>query len=940
MIFQKNKLTLVLLLLVQSIVGIAQISTSDQNILNSRGVTESNSRNALNETGVTEEQIKQRLLLKGIDLDNLRPEQLATIDLEIQQAIIELQAEQENQSNAAGIIENKSSAMELPPNVGQEKPQATEKNKEEVKEEPTEEELLAKEMKKKLNESKDLFGFNIFYNQSVGYYDKDNSTSVPNSYVLDAGDKVAINIFGQSQADLLYEIEEDGFIRPSGMYKIYLRGVSLGKAKELLRKRFSQIYRFQSDQFNLSLNTARAVNVNIFGEVHNPGSYTISALNNVINAIIVSGGPENTANIREIRIVSNGKERLIDIYEFITNPIATSDLVLRDGDLIFLDRSNKQVLTRGNGFNGETIRYELKSNEHLNELIQYAGGVRNNVVLDKVQLETLEGNQRVLRDYSYEEAISTNLKLMNGDVVAISSYVIRTENYYQVSGTVRKPGRYELKEGDNLEIVLDKVELEDETFGDVAYLTRFNDDGTFKLIKLDIPGVQNGKVEANISIESRDKLVFYDKKFFTDTFQISINGAVRAPGTYEVSKNETFTIYDLLIMSKGLQEFATDFGYISSVDLQNSNNTDYTLVNVKKALLNPRSSDNITLKPGDKLTIPSQKDYTDDFEIKISGAIRKPGTYKYNSSLSLKQVIIMSGGLNFEAASNRIDIYRLQINENEPTVTLSESFTIDRNIEPLDLGTDIQLQPFDHIVVRSAPEFEEIQYVTIKGEVRYPGTYALITNNERISDIIRRADGITEEAFLEAGTIERRLDGRKGIVVTRMDKAWKKNKRHDLVIKPGDVITVPKTIDVISIDRIGTNTITDLEADKDGSIDSTDTKLNVQINFKSRRAKWYVNKFGGGFSKDAKRSLTKVIYPNGQVKRTRNLVLFKIYPKVRRGSEIRLVLKDDEDTTDAERSDRTAARRERIDRIIDSTTAILTLATTAVTTIILSNNLK
>ena len=80
----------------------------------------------------------------------------------------------------------------------------------------------------------------------------------------------------------------------------------------------------------------------------------------MINAIIVAGGPVNSANIREIRIVSNGKERFVDIYEFITNPIASSDLVITDGDLIFLDKSNKRISTSGNGFKGKLLNMNLK----------------------------------------------------------------------------------------------------------------------------------------------------------------------------------------------------------------------------------------------------------------------------------------------------------------------------------------------------------------------------------------------------------------------------------------------------------------------------------------------------------------------------------------------------------------------------------------------------
>ncbi len=930
MIFSKQRAGLLFTLALLSTTVFAQVSTPDLQGVNADGVTEQDAQAALAQAGVSEEAIKQRLLQKGIDLDNLSPDQLATVDAEIQQAIKELQAEQSSIATTEGDGQDKPVETTTEPKVA---PQPVQQEK--LIESP--EEILAKEMSERLTATRDLFGFNIFFNQSIGFYDKSNPSSVPNSYVLDAGDKIAINIFGQSQADLIYEIEEDGFIRPSGMYKVYLKGVSLGQAKTMLRRRFAQIYRFQDDQFNLSLNTARTIKVNIFGEVHNPGSYSISAMNNVINAIIGAGGPQRTANLRQIRVVSNGKERIVDIYDYITNPVASTSLKIYDGDLVFIEKSQKRVSANGKGFNGPTIFYELQDDEKLNDLIRYAGGVKNNVVLDRVQIETLEGEQRVLRDYPYEQAITSNYSLKNGDAVAITSHYLKTENYYVVRGTVRKPGRYELLEGDKVSTVIDKVIIEEETFSEVAYLTRHKKDGTFQLIKLDIPAVLNKNMDADIAIEPLDEIIFYNRRVFTDTFEISISGAVRDPGTYSVSRDETFTIYDLLIMSKGLEEFATDFGYIASVDYENRNKTDYTIVNVRKALEDPQSAENITLKPGDKLTIPSSMDYSDNFEIRISGAVRKPGTFNYNSDLSLKEIVVMAGGFKLEAATNRIDIYRLQINENEPTVTLSQSVTVDRDFKPLNLGADVTLEPFDHIVVRSAPEFEKIQYVKITGEVRYPGEYALISNNERITDIIARADGLTDEAFPEAGYVERSANGVSGKVVTRIDRAVNGRSKHDLVVKPGDVIVIPKTIDVVSIDRIGTNTITDFEL-QTGMIDSTDDQLNVQINYKPRRAKWYINKYGGGFSKDAKRSSTKVVYPNGQVRKTRNYGIVKIYPKVRRGSEIVLDLKEDK-KSDEYKASRVAERRERLDRIIDSATAVLTLSTTAFSTIILSQKL-
>ncbi len=130
-----------------------------------------------------------------------------------------------------------------------------------------------------------------------------SSSTTPNSYVLDVGDKIAINIFGASQADLIYKIGEDGFIRPSGLYKIYLKGITISKAKVLLKNRFRQSYMFSDGQFNVDLYMARTITVNIFGEVVQPGTYTISALNTTLNALIASGGITSKAGARNIKII-------------------------------------------------------------------------------------------------------------------------------------------------------------------------------------------------------------------------------------------------------------------------------------------------------------------------------------------------------------------------------------------------------------------------------------------------------------------------------------------------------------------------------------------------------------------------------------------------------------------------------------------------------------
>jgi protein involved in polysaccharide export with SLBB domain len=159
------------------------------------------------------------------------------------------------------------------------------------------------------------------------------------------------------------------------------------------------------------------VTVNVYGEVNNPGSYTISALNNVFNALVVAGGPAKSGSIRNIKILSNNKERIVDFYDFITNNTVSTNLNLSNGDVIYIPKISKKVSTRGNAFLDGAWTYELKEGESLNEFLTIVGGVIDEDLIQYIQLQTREGEMKVVRDYPYADAVRQNLPLKNNDVL-------------------------------------------------------------------------------------------------------------------------------------------------------------------------------------------------------------------------------------------------------------------------------------------------------------------------------------------------------------------------------------------------------------------------------------------------------------------------------------------------------------------------------------------
>ncbi|NDB53379.1 MAG: capsule biosynthesis protein, partial [Chitinophagaceae bacterium] len=155
----------------------------------------------------------------------------------------------------------------------------------------------------------------------------------PDTYILGAGDRIRITIFGMSQADLLLEINKEGYIQPTGLKQLYLQGVTLGEARKLVGQRFSAAYRFQQDQFTLTLQTARAITVNVFGETNLRGSFNISALNTAFNALAVAGGPTSQGSVRSIELIRGKTRKKMDVYSFLRDPAFQFQFDIQQNDI-------------------------------------------------------------------------------------------------------------------------------------------------------------------------------------------------------------------------------------------------------------------------------------------------------------------------------------------------------------------------------------------------------------------------------------------------------------------------------------------------------------------------------------------------------------------------------------------------------------------------------
>lgn len=855
---------------------------------------------------VTEQELQKKLESKGIDVENIKPEDLPGLENTINEAIREIQEEKGITANPGTVVtEEQSGAPTL------EKNENSSGNKtllEEYTELKDEESVIA------------VYGHSIFKDKTLDFYETNQSKTPPSSYVLDAGDKVAISIFGKSQADLIYEIEEDGFIRPTGMYKIYLKGLSFGNAKKMLFQRFKQAYSFGKGQFNVDITSARNISVNVYGEVRNPGTYTISAFNSALSAIIAAGGPTIKGSVRNIQLITDGKEKNIDVYDFLTNPDASDKYGLLNNAIIFVPPFENRISLQG-PFD-KTGYFEMKAGETVRDLIYFAGGVRKNVSVENYNIVRTEDNQQNL--YTYDYNTSSGLKLEDFDQV-IFRYINKSyENFVEVEGAVQFEGIYALQENFTIEDVLKLAGIERFTRTDLAYLTRRNENGTYRLLpinlELELSEANNSKME----LLPQDKIIILNKENYADSYTFSLMGGVRKQLTnYTWDTKGELTIADAVELADGLKPNATEFAYVIRNNPDNRKKFDYKLINIKEAVADRNSGSNIKILKGDSIVIPTVGDFSDQFIVKVGGSVRKAGGFPYSESLTLKEVITMAGGLKDEAEASRVDIFRLELNSDGAQISKTLSVKVDKEMNPLSSNDRVELYPGDVIEVRKIPNYGQIKTVKIDGGVVYPGNYAITLENERISDLIEKAGGLTKQANISGGQIARKVDG-VGFVITNFSKL-KINNKNNMIIKEGDVITIPDFHDIVQIKVSGTN------ASKSYNNDII-SGGNISVPYHgTMRAGRYVRKYAGGFASNAKRGKTLVQHKSGRMVQARNYGLFRIYPKVTSNSEIIVTLKEEK------KEEEPKEKKER--DIYSDVRDFLALATSAVTIIVLSNNL-
>jgi protein involved in polysaccharide export with SLBB domain len=515
----------------------------------------------------------------------------------------------------------------------------------------------------------------------------------------------------------------------------------------------------------------------------------------------------------------------------------------------------------------------------------YNGSLRN--------IEIIREGKKIAKldvyDFILNGDLTGNVVLRDQDIINIPTYQKRVE----IVGEVKRPAIFELKQGEDFNDLL-KIAG---GFTENAYKSRI------KVLKT----TDTERKIQDITLNEYDTYIpkSGDKYFVNqilDRFQnrVSIEGAVFRPGQYEL--DATSTVKSLIQKAEGLKEDAfKNRAYITR--LSDDLSTELIAFDVTK-ILSGKEAD-IPLKREDMITISSIFDLKEEYMVTINGEVRKPGEFPFSENMSLQELIIKSGGFKESATSQRIEISRRVKNSdaNSKSAITAEVFQISINQNLSAEASNFVLQPFDIVTVRSAPGYEIQKQVRVDGEVLYPGYYTITKKDERLSDLIKRAGGLTALAYKDgsslkrAGNFKTQIDEEKEILKLDQFKNIQKNakdstsinienvitrnnfvgidleeildnpgKRKDLFLQDGDILNIPIELQTVKVS---------------GEVLSPNTIIFA----KNRSFRNYIAN-AGGFGDKALKRRAYIIYANGSVRSTKKFLFFNNYPIVKTGSEI------------------------------------------------------
>jgi protein involved in polysaccharide export with SLBB domain len=628
-----------------------------------------------------------------------------------------------------------------------------------------------------------------------------------------------------------------------------------------------------------------------------PGTYSVPSLARIMNVLYLAGGPNEKGTFREIQVIRNKKVfATIDLYDLLTSGIQKNDINIQDQDIIKVGVYKNRIELKGK-IKREGL-FEVLANENFDYVLnEFGGGFTENAFKDLIKVKRFTNRDLKLIDLSAD--LFNSFHPISGDVfIAESIDETHFENKVSINGEVFRPGDFSLDSNPTLLKLISRAGgLRETSFLERGVIQRINPDLSADNLAFNLKDILNKK-SPDILLRREDQVTIFSILELKEKYTVTIHGEINLKTLKKASRaiNE-------------INNNSSKLGISGDVN-NNENNFKQQNTNARSGNFNVNGGDDISNLQDEEGNNVVSSEISNDFKSsETSDALinrQVKLTLPYSDHMTVEDLILKAGGLRESAATGYVEIVRRKKNIGLDSPNLINSqiaeiikFGISNNLQLDNTASKFELVPFDEVFIRTSPNYELQQFVTVQGQVVFPGVFGLERKDERLSDIVKRAGGLNNQAFPEGAKLIRKnhlteaekirkidqlneiSDNFTGAIIQNKEKYNKETEKigidlvaalknptgeEDLFLLEGDIIDIPKEPQTVKVtgEVLYPNSVKYL---------STNT-------FKD-----FING-AGGYTTSSARKKSYVIYSNGSVRRVKSFGFIKIYPKIDKGSEI------------------------------------------------------
>jgi protein involved in polysaccharide export with SLBB domain len=751
-----------------------------------------------------------------------------------------------------------------------------------------------------VNLRKKIFGFSIF-NNKIGVFEPNLKIATPINYIVGPEDELIVDINGYSEEHYNLIVSPDGYVKINRIGNVYVAGLTIEQAKSKIINRLSQIFVVLKQgstnagpttlTASVSLGNIRTIGVTVQGEVMFPGTYSVPSLARIMNVLYLAGGPTENGTFREIQLIRNKKlVGKLDLYDLLTSGIQRNDMILQDQDIIKVGVYKSRIEVKGKV--KRPALFEVLPNENLDYVLNnFSGGFTEDAFKDLVKVTRYTNRDRKLIDLNAE--IFNSFFPQTGDLIQVESIdKDRFENKISVIGEVFRPGDFALEGNETILKVINRAGgLKEDAFLDRILVERINQDLSKINLSVNLKEIL-ADASKDIVLKREDKISVFSILDLREKYTVTIHGEINIIKKANKSKDPEKNV------SKAGIKLASD----------NQSRPTQNKTSQLQGSYGSQASDDENLDEEEKVDIDTE--IANDLKSENTGnsLINRQVklTLPYVENMTVEDLILKAGGLRESAATGFVEIVRRKKNIGLDSPKLINSqiaeiikFGISKNLQLDATASTFKLMPYDEVFIRTSPNYELQQFVTMQGQLVFPGVYGLEKKDERLSELVARAGGLNNQAYPQGARLIRKniltesektrkkeqlnqiQDNFNGVVI-KADESVTKNTEliginllaalnnpggeEDLFLNEGDIIDIPRQPQTVKVtgEVLYPNSV----------------KFNEGKSFKD-----FISE-AGGFTSNSARNRAYVLYSNGSVKRARTYFFIRFFPKVERGAEI------------------------------------------------------